>query len=217
MQTLALARRRFCAVRRSLASCCARLKFRLGAWLSGRASPSHGGGQWFESTSAHQPSLAGFASELRLGEPASFLVSQRAKAVSPKPRSGEGGLTFESNESVRSGPAQHQLENSEVHILSPQAFGGTAGTATILTRILRFARIHPVGRAATRMHFDGTCKKDSSTVSVRSPIRIASMLASRPTSVGGSSGTTRAGVRTPPSTSPGSSWSPLSSAIRSLR
>jgi hypothetical protein len=28
---------------------------RLGAWLSGRASPSHGGGQWFESTSAHQP------------------------------------------------------------------------------------------------------------------------------------------------------------------
>ena len=26
----------------------------LGAWLSGRASPSHGGGQWFESTSAHQ-------------------------------------------------------------------------------------------------------------------------------------------------------------------
>jgi hypothetical protein len=29
----------------------------LGAWLSGRASPSHGGGQWFESTSAHQPAL----------------------------------------------------------------------------------------------------------------------------------------------------------------
>ena len=26
----------------------------LGAWLSGRAPPSHGGGQWFESTSAHQ-------------------------------------------------------------------------------------------------------------------------------------------------------------------
>ena len=30
----------------------------MGAWLSGRASPSHGGGQWFESTSAHQPTLA---------------------------------------------------------------------------------------------------------------------------------------------------------------
>ena len=25
----------------------------MGAWLSGRAPPSHGGGQWFESTSAH--------------------------------------------------------------------------------------------------------------------------------------------------------------------
>ena len=30
----------------------------LGAWLSGRASPSHGGGRWFDSSSAHQPSLA---------------------------------------------------------------------------------------------------------------------------------------------------------------
>ena len=26
----------------------------LGAWLSGRASPSHGGGRWFDSSSAHQ-------------------------------------------------------------------------------------------------------------------------------------------------------------------
>ena len=34
---------------------CARLELRLGAWLSGRASPSHGGGHWFESSTAHHP------------------------------------------------------------------------------------------------------------------------------------------------------------------
>ena len=44
-------------------------KFGVRGWLSGRASPSHGGGHWFESSTAHQKTAFGlffFAQKKRL-------------------------------------------------------------------------------------------------------------------------------------------------------
>jgi hypothetical protein len=55
----------------------------LGAWLSGRASPSHGGGQWFESTSAHQPSLACIHRRATVGKPTSACLRARTTVGKP--------------------------------------------------------------------------------------------------------------------------------------
>ena len=54
----------------------------VGAWLSGRASPSHGGGQWFESTSAHYPNaLASFPTpSVSVGEGRDVPALSRSRA-----------------------------------------------------------------------------------------------------------------------------------------
>ena len=77
----------------------------LGAWLSGRASPSHGGGQWFESTSAHQlltNRLQRVPAHLSRGGPVLFL-GQAGRAHAAPRRGGAVGLAVRSDGPVASG------------------------------------------------------------------------------------------------------------------
>ena len=82
---------------------------RLGAWLSGRAPPSHGGGQWFESTSAHQPTLACIPARAPAGKP-SFAHRNRERARISRERS-----TDKPRLSRRSASARRRTSSNPYH------------------------------------------------------------------------------------------------------